>query len=130
MNFQLLDIIKEIHNLFPIIFFPGDLLKANDELSRVMGRYKLVVEGTKMETIGNFSSNTAMASSNRKDSSHDDGEILLDLSTPEETPSTQTSTSLINRNLEGIGIVGEKINLNLSSDFFSSVIFSNWFHEN
>ncbi|KAG7164898.1 ADP-ribosylation factor-binding protein GGA1-like [Homarus americanus] len=27
----------------------GDLLKANDELSRVMGRYKLIIEGTKVE---------------------------------------------------------------------------------
>ncbi|XP_050701716.1 ADP-ribosylation factor-binding protein GGA1-like [Eriocheir sinensis] len=89
----------------------GDLLKANDELSRVMGRYKLVVEGTRMETSDSGSGSTALSSSNRKDSSHDDGEILLDLSTPEEAPATQTSASMINKNLEEIGLE----NLNLSS---------------
>lgn len=71
-----------------------------------MGRYKLVVEGTRMETSDSGSGSTALSSSNRKDSSHDDGEILLDLSTPEEAPATQTSTSMINKNLEEIGNVG------------------------
>lgn len=69
-----------------------------------MGRYKLVVEGTRIETSGIDSSTTATSSNERKGSSQDDGEILLDLSTPEETPGTQTSSSLVNKNLEEIGI--------------------------
>ncbi|KAK3854320.1 hypothetical protein Pcinc_039189 [Petrolisthes cinctipes] len=35
----------------------GDLLKANDELSRVMGRYKLIVEGTTTTTTNNNNNN-------------------------------------------------------------------------
>lgn len=84
-------------------------MKANDELSRVMGRYKLIIEGTRVETSGNGPSHTATCSSNRKGSSQDDAEILLDLSTPEETPVTHTSTSLVNKNLEEIGIVGVQV---------------------
>lgn len=89
-----------------------------------MGRYKLVVEGTKMEPSDSVSSNAAVSSSNRKESSQDDGEILLDLSTPEEIPSTQTSTTLVNRNLEEIGIVGE---LTFVGSLFCVISFSSHF---
>ncbi|XP_063881113.1 ADP-ribosylation factor-binding protein GGA1-like isoform X2 [Scylla paramamosain] len=86
----------------------GDLLKANDELSRVMGRYKLVVEGTRIETSASDSSSTPTSTTspaaNGQVSSHDDGEILLDLSTPEEVPGSQVSTTIVNKDLEEIGL--------------------------
>ncbi|KAK4289994.1 hypothetical protein Pmani_037080 [Petrolisthes manimaculis] len=58
----------------------GDLLKANDELSRVMGRYKLIVEGATTTTTNNNTSSSSVSSA----AGRDGGEILLDLSTPEE----------------------------------------------
>ncbi|XP_045115102.1 ADP-ribosylation factor-binding protein GGA3-like isoform X2 [Portunus trituberculatus] len=88
----------------------GDLLKANDELSRVMGRYKLVVEGTRIETETSASDSTTTPASttspaaNGQVSTHDDGEILLDLSTPEEVPGSQVSTTIVNKDLEEIGL--------------------------
>lgn len=75
----------------------------------MMGRYKLVVEGTRIETSANDSSNTSESTSchpaNGQDSSsHDDGEILLDLSTPEDIPGSQVSSNLVNKDLEEIGM--------------------------
>ncbi|XP_047468352.1 ADP-ribosylation factor-binding protein GGA2-like [Penaeus chinensis] len=81
----------------------GDLLKANDELSRVMGRYKLVVEGTKMETAA-----PPMPGGKRaKDAPNlKDGEILLDLSTPEDGPSCQGTADILNKDLKDLGLDG------------------------
>ncbi|XP_066987016.1 ADP-ribosylation factor-binding protein GGA1 isoform X1 [Macrobrachium rosenbergii] len=80
----------------------GDLLKANDELSRVMGRYKLIVEGTRLEGVNSHSFDTKGAATPNEQQK--DGEILLDLSTPEEAPSNQGTTDLVNKDLEDIGI--------------------------
>ena len=82
-------------------------MKANDELSRVMGRYKLVVEGTRIETSASDSTTTPTSTTspaaNGQVSTHDDGEILLDLSTPEDVPGSHVSTTIVNKDLEEIG---------------------------
>ena len=72
-----------------------------------MGRYKLVVEGTRIETSPMDSTNTPVSTSNQaangQESSHDDAEILLDLSTPEEAPTNQVSTNIVNKDLKEMG---------------------------
>ncbi|XP_076039111.1 ADP-ribosylation factor-binding protein Gga isoform X3 [Oratosquilla oratoria] len=90
----------------------GELLKANDELSRVMGRYKLIVEGAKMEKseTGESSDTEESQKVPSKDSDHDSGgEMLLDLATPEEPPKETASDALVNSDLKDLGLDGLKI---------------------
>ncbi|KAK7065287.1 ARF-binding protein [Halocaridina rubra] len=97
----------------------GDLLKANDELSRVMGRYKLIVEGTKVEGVNSVhppEDKVPVTSERLKD-----GEILLDLSTPEDAPSSQGTNELVNKDLEDIGLGELTIDPNLPPSTPSSV---------
>lgn len=85
------------------------MLKANDELSRVMGRYKLIIEGTKVENqgtaIGSQHEGNGAGQHNGVVGVPKDGEILLDLSTPEDIPNSQDAANLVNKDLQDIGKV-------------------------
>lgn len=78
-----------------------------------MGRYKLIVEGAQMESQDSESNslhkdgvlNHLPNKHHSNGGAQTDGEILLDLSTPEDAPSNQGTTSLVNKDLQNIGKV-------------------------
>ncbi|XP_071528868.1 ADP-ribosylation factor-binding protein GGA3 [Panulirus ornatus] len=98
----------------------GDLLKANDELSRVMGRYKLIIEGTKVENQvtaleSQHKEGTLTSQHNGVFGAQKDGEILLDLSTPEDLPNSQGIADLVNKDLQDIALDGLNVGRTNSS---------------
>ena len=105
----------------------GDLISVNEELSRVIGRYKLLVEG-KAKLVAKASSNRQSNSNNiarpqengllfSNNTSKDDlettgsvttpsdgADMLLDLSTPtKEKPVSSVTADLINQELNVLG---------------------------
>ncbi|XP_069949208.1 ADP-ribosylation factor-binding protein GGA1 isoform X2 [Cherax quadricarinatus] len=102
----------------------GDLLKANDELSRVMGRYKLIVEGTKVDTQGTEVDGQQQVGKNDA-GSQKDAEILLDLSTPEDVPSNQGIATLVNQDLHDIGLDGLSLGQTNKTSADESVLENN-----
>ncbi|CAL4121689.1 unnamed protein product [Meganyctiphanes norvegica] len=89
----------------------GDLLKAYDELSRVMGRYRLVIDGNKNAAAASG----PVPSRDINDREADTKEVLLDLFSPEETPTDTSSSTSINIINQDLGLASLSLSDNISS---------------
>ena len=99
--------------MYLLLVLPDELLKANDELSRIMGRYKLEIESaveagkaskTESSTAASSTTPTATAAAaaataattaaTAASSTPPPSECLLDLSSPQHTAAVKVETNV------------------------------------